>query len=101
MPAVIIVDAFWGDAGKGKFSAHLSLKHDADVCVRAGIGPNAGHSIHIGDKLMKTRLIPLGLVNPRTTLMVGSGVALNPSILRRRLLRRKQTVEYLLTIGAR
>ena len=81
MGAIIIVDAFWGDAGKGKFSAHFSLSYDARICVRAGIGPNAGHSIFRNGELLKTRLVPLGLVNPSTKLMIGSGVAVDPDVL--------------------
>lgn len=81
MGAIVIVDAFWGDAGKGKFAAHLTLSEDAAICVRAGVGPNAGHSIYRDGKLVKSRLIPLGLVNPKTRLMIGAGVAIDPQIL--------------------
>jgi adenylosuccinate synthase len=81
MPVTIIVDALWGDAGKGKFSAHLSIEANAAVCVRAGIGPNAGHSVYAGTSVIKTRLLPLGFLNKSTRLMIGSGVAITPSIL--------------------
>lgn len=81
MGATVIVDAFWGDAGKGKFAAYLSRAYDADICVRAGVGPNAGHSVFVGDRLVKTKLVPLGLLNPRTRLRIGSGVAIDPSLI--------------------
>lgn len=81
MPAIIIVDAFWGDAGKGKFSAYCSLKYKADICVRAGVGPNAGHSIYQSGTLIKARMIPLGWINPNCKLMIGPGVAVDPVIL--------------------
>jgi adenylosuccinate synthase len=79
--AIIIVDAFWGDAGKGKFAAHLTMTENAAICVRAGIGPNAGHSVYRNDKQIKTRLIPLGFLNPKARVMIGSGVAVDPEIL--------------------
>jgi adenylosuccinate synthase len=85
MGATIIVDAFWGDAGKGKFSAYLSSRLNADICVRAGIGPNAGHSIYLDDKMIRTRLVPLGFMNPKTKLMIGSGVAIDPRLLQREI----------------
>ena len=41
MGATIVVDAFWGDSGKGKISAYLALQQRAAYCVRAGTGTNA------------------------------------------------------------
>jgi len=79
------VDAFWGDAGKGKFAAQLSIRENARICVRAGVGPNAGHSVYINDRCIKTRLIPLGFLNKSTKVMIGSGVAIDPRILRREI----------------
>lgn len=82
MPATIIVDAFWGDSGKGKVTAHLSRTHDAGLAVRAGVGTNAGASFTLDDgTLAKHRQIPTAWVNPRTTLAVGPGVLVQPQIL--------------------
>ena len=41
MGAIIIVDAFWGDSGKGKVAAYLAQKHRATYSARAGTGTNA------------------------------------------------------------
>jgi adenylosuccinate synthase len=49
MGAIIVVDAFWGDSGKGKVSAWLARQHQALFCARAGTGTNAGHSIAFED----------------------------------------------------
>jgi hypothetical protein len=49
MGAMIVVDAFWGDSGKGKIGAFLGQKYRAAFCVRAGTGTNAGHSIYFED----------------------------------------------------
>ncbi|HUN22671.1 MAG TPA: adenylosuccinate synthetase [Anaerolineales bacterium] len=81
MGAIIVVDAFWGDSGKGKVAAFLSQKHNALMCARAGIGTNAGHSIYLNDNdLIKTRQLPMGFLNPTTEIVIGSGVCVNPDI---------------------
>lgn len=80
MGAIAIVDAFYGDAGKGKFCAYLAKSLSPCLAVRAGTGTNAGHSYHIGDKLIKCRMLPLGWINTNTRVLVGSGVAVSPEI---------------------
>lgn len=82
MPAIVIVDALWGDSGKGKVCAHLASALDADLAVRAGVGTNAGASITLDDgTLVKARQLPTGWVNPRTKVAVGSGVLVDPRVL--------------------
>ncbi len=81
MPAIVIVDALWGDSGKGKACAHLAIKHDAALAVRAGVGTNAGASVTLDDgTAIKARQLPTGWVNPRTRVAVGSGVLVDPTV---------------------
>ena len=81
MGAIIVVDAFWGDAGKGKVTAILCQKHKASLCVRAGTGTNAGHSVYLRDgRMVLMRQLPLGWLNKETQVMVGSGVCVNTNI---------------------
>jgi adenylosuccinate synthase len=81
MSATVIVDALWGDSGKGKLCAYLSRRHDAALAVRAGIGTNAGASVTLpSGELIKARQIPTGWVNPGTRVAVGSGVLVDPRI---------------------
>ncbi|QDP96206.1 hypothetical protein FOE78_10080 [Microlunatus elymi] len=81
MPASVIVDALWGDSGKGKACAYLSRKHDAALAVRAGIGTNAGASVTLeSGELIKARQLPTGWLNPGTRVAVGSGVLVDPRI---------------------
>ncbi len=81
MGAVIVIDSFWGDSGKGKIAAWMSKRDNALVCARAGIGTNAGHSIYMSDgELIKTRQLPLGFMNPDTQIVIGSGVAVDPEV---------------------
>jgi adenylosuccinate synthase len=81
MNAIIIVDALWGDSGKGKACAYLAEKHDAALAVRAGVGTNAGASVTLEDgTLVKARQLPTGWINPRTRVAVGSGVLVDPTV---------------------
>jgi adenylosuccinate synthase len=81
MSAIVIVDALWGDSGKGKACAYLARKHNAALAVRAGVGTNAGASVTLDDgTLVKARQFPTGWINPRTRVAVGSGVVVDPVI---------------------
>ncbi|GAA4992093.1 adenylosuccinate synthetase [Actinopolymorpha pittospori] len=81
MGAVIIVDALWGDSGKGKVCAHLAVRDKAPLAVRAGVGTNAGASVTLDDgTLVRARQLPTGWINPETTVAVGSGVLVDPEV---------------------
>ncbi|WP_152360205.1 adenylosuccinate synthetase [Microlunatus speluncae] len=81
MSATIIVDALWGDSGKGKVCAQQSIRHDAELAVRAGVGTNAGASVTTDDgRLIKARQLPTGWLNPGTRVAVGSGVLVDPEV---------------------
>ena len=51
VPATVIVGAQWGDEGKGKIVDLLAAESDL-VCRYQG-GPNAGHTIVVGDETYK------------------------------------------------
>jgi adenylosuccinate synthase len=81
MGAVIIVDALWGDSGKGKVCAHLAVRDKAPLAVRAGVGTNAGASVTLDDgTVVRARQLPTGWINPGTTVAVGSGVLVDPEV---------------------
>jgi adenylosuccinate synthase len=81
MGALIVVDALWGDSGKGKVAAFLSRRENARLCLRAGIGTNAGHSLYLSEQeVLRTRQLPLGFLHPPTNVGIGSGVAVDPRI---------------------
>jgi adenylosuccinate synthase len=82
MGAIVVVDALWGDSGKGKISAFLTRREKAPLCLRAGIGTNAGHSVYMSDNnVIRTRQLPLGFLENGTKVAVGSGVAVDPEVL--------------------
>lgn len=80
MVCTVVVDGFFGDTGKGKIVSYLAVADDAAVCARAGVGPNAGHTVVRGGRTYKLRMVPCAFVNPRTRLLIGPGVVVNPEI---------------------
>ncbi len=74
----MVVGGFYGDEGKGKITGYLAVKDDADIVVRAGGGPQAGHTIVEGKKV---RQVPGGFINPKSRLLIARGTLINPEIL--------------------
>ena len=79
MPAVVIVGAQWGDEGKGKV---VDLYAEAaDMVVRYAGGPNAGHTLVVGDESIIVRLIPSGILRPKTQCVMAQGMVVDPGVL--------------------
>jgi adenylosuccinate synthase len=79
MTAVVIVGAQWGDEGKGKVVDLLAER--ADVVVRYAGGPNAGHTLVVGEERMVLRLVPSGVLHPHVTCILGQGMVVSASVL--------------------
>lgn len=79
MTAIAVVGSQWGDEGKGKITDFLSK--DAAMAVRSNGGNNAGHTIEIGDKTFKMRLIPSGIFAAKNGAVIGNGVVINPEVM--------------------
>ena len=79
MSAVVVVGAQWGDEGKGKI-VDIFTEH-ADMVVRYGGGPNAGHTLVVGDRKIVVRLVPSGILRPQTTCVLAQGMAIDPASL--------------------
>ena len=80
MACTVVVDGFFGDGGKGKIVSYLVVADDVAVCVRGGVGPNAGHTVVKDGVTYKLRMVPCGFVNPDTRLLIGPGVVVNPKV---------------------
>jgi adenylosuccinate synthase len=80
MPCTVVVCGFFGDTGKGKIVSYLALKDKVSVNARAGVGPNAGHTVVYGDKTYKMRMVPSGFVNDKCQLLIGPGVLVDPRV---------------------
>jgi adenylosuccinate synthase len=76
MTAVVIVGAQWGDEGKGKI-VDIYTEH-ADYVVRYGGGPNAGHTLVVGNDKLVVRLIPSGILRPNVTCVLAQGMVIDP-----------------------
>jgi len=80
MACTIIVGGFFGDEGKGKIVAHIAHQDHPSIISRGGVGPNAGHTVTVGDKNYGVRMIPSGFVYPDAKLCIGSGVLVDPRV---------------------
>lgn len=84
MSLVVVVGGQYGGEGKGKLVSYLSLKDDVDYVVRCG-GPNSGHTVDFEGKLYRLRLLPAGLINAKSRLLLAAGALVNPDILKREI----------------
>jgi adenylosuccinate synthase len=80
---IVVIGAQWGDEGKGKIVDYLAAQ--ADTVVRFSGGANAGHTIVHEDTTYKLHLIPSGIIYPQTTVILGSGMVIDPEALFREL----------------
>jgi adenylosuccinate synthase len=78
VPATVIVGAQWGDEGKGKIVDLLAQESDL-VCRYQG-GPNAGHTVVVGDETYKIRQIPTGVITGKRS-AIGAGCVVDPAVL--------------------
>jgi adenylosuccinate synthase len=81
MPCLVTVGGFYGDEGKGKIVAYLSIKDNIDLAARGGAGPNAGHTFVQNGKEFKVRMLPSAVLNSGSRLLIGAGVLVDPVVL--------------------
>jgi adenylosuccinate synthase len=81
MPCTVTVGGFYGDEGKGKILAYLSIKDSPSLAVSGGVGANAGHTFVRNHVQYKVRMLPSAILNKSTKLLIGAGVLLTPRIL--------------------
>lgn len=77
----VILGLQWGDEGKGKIVDYFASQYD--VIARFQGGPNAGHTLYVGDKKIVLHQIPSGVFHAQTVNLIGNGVVLDPVTLRR------------------
>ena len=76
MKADLIVGIQWGDEGKGKIVDLMAP--DMDVVARFQGGPNAGHTLVLGDKKTVLNHIPSGILHEDTLCLIGNGTVVDP-----------------------
>src|SRR6476620_7969037 len=79
----VILGLQWGDEGKGKIVDYFAS--DYDLIARFQGGPNAGHTLYVGEENKKIVLhqIPSGVFHQNTVNLIGNGVVLDPVTLKR------------------
>ncbi len=75
MPATVIVGAQWGDEGKGKIVDLLAQR--SDVVCRYNGGPNAGHTIRVGEDVSSSGTCPRASSRARSA-SIGAGCVVDP-----------------------
>jgi adenylosuccinate synthase len=80
MTCSILVGGAWGDEGKGKCITYLCDKDKPDIIARAGVGPNAGHSVEFNGEKYGLRLTPSGFFNKDSKLLIGAGVLVDQDV---------------------
>ena len=75
----VVLGLQWGDEGKGKVVDCLAP--DYKVVARFQGGPNAGHSINIGDRMHVLHTVPSGIFRDGVKNIIGNGVVVDPVIL--------------------
>ncbi|MDD3754717.1 MAG: adenylosuccinate synthetase, partial [Methanobacterium sp.] len=80
MTCNILVGGAWGDEGKGKCITYLCNQDKPEIIARAGVGPNAGHSVEFNGEKYGLRMIPSGFVHTGARLLIGAGVLVDPEV---------------------
>ena len=75
--------AQWGDEGKGKLVDRLA--ESATWVARFQGGNNAGHTVVLGDRVLKFHLLPSGITREDCGLVLGDGMVIDPFALDREL----------------
>lgn len=83
MPVVIVVGSQWGDEGKGKVVDYLTTQ--AKLVVRFQGGNNAGHTVIVKGEKTALKLIPSGILRPRTRCLLAAGVVLDADVFQQEL----------------
>ncbi|MDQ6975677.1 MAG: adenylosuccinate synthase [Mariprofundaceae bacterium] len=79
MKNTIAIGIQWGDEGKGKIVDLLAPQ--ADVVARFQGGPNAGHTLIIGEKKTVLHHIPSGILHDHTLCLIGNGTVVDAAAL--------------------
>lgn len=89
MPATVILGAQWGDEGKGKLVDRLA--EQATWVARFQGGNNAGHTVVLGEQVLKFHLLPSGITRKECNLILGDGMVIDPWVLDKELVNWKES----------
>ncbi|MBK7371899.1 MAG: adenylosuccinate synthase [Saprospiraceae bacterium] len=86
----VLLGLQWGDEGKGKIIDRLCP--DYQIVCRFQGGPNAGHTLYVGDQKIVLHTIPSAILHDGIINLIGNGVVIDPVIF-------KKEIEKLSTFG--
>lgn len=75
MPVSALIGCQWGDEGKGKIVDILSAR--VGLVARYQGGANAGHTVVIGEETYILHLLPVGILRPGVTCVLGNGMVID------------------------
>jgi adenylosuccinate synthase len=76
---LVVIGAQWGDEGKGRIVDYMASA--ADVVIRFSGGANAGHTLVYQAQKYAVHLVPSGNLYPDTTVLLGTGMVIDPESL--------------------
>ncbi len=79
----VLLGLQWGDEGKGKIIDRLC--NDYQIVCRFQGGPNAGHTLYIGDRKVVLHTIPSAIFHEGIINLIGNGVVLDPVIFKKEI----------------
>ena len=79
MSSFVVVGSQWGDEGKGKIVDLLTER--VDIVARYGGGPNAGHTICVGERRFALHHVPSGILRDNVLCVIGNGMVVDPASL--------------------
>ncbi|MAG17868.1 MAG: adenylosuccinate synthase [Candidatus Diapherotrites archaeon] len=90
MTGTVVIGSQFGDEGKGKVTDFYGK--NTDLVVRYQGGNNAGHTVVIGDQVLKFHLLPSGVAQGKR-ILIGAGVVLDPRVLKKEVEEFKEKVD--------
>ncbi len=79
----ILLGLQWGDEGKGKIIDRLCP--DYKVVCRFQGGPNAGHTLYVGDQKIVLHTIPSAILHQDIINLIGNGVVIDPVVFKKEI----------------
>jgi adenylosuccinate synthase len=74
MSLYVLLDAGYGDSGKGKIVNEWARRGYLDMVADGGVGPSAAHCVHYEDRQIWYGQVPSGWLGQATELLIGPGV---------------------------
>jgi adenylosuccinate synthase len=78
MSLYVLLDAGYGDNGKGKIVNEWARRGYVEMVADGGVGPSAAHCVHDEDQEIWYGQVPSGWLGRATELLIGPGVLVDP-----------------------